>query len=48
MICAISSCFYKREQIVRIGGYSLFDLDGNSYEIGRRAIAHGLGVSTQG
>lgn len=44
VICGTgSSCFYKKgSKIVRIGGYSLFDLDGNGYEIGRRAIAHGL------
>jgi N-acetylglucosamine kinase-like BadF-type ATPase len=44
VICGTgSSCFVKKgEGIRRIGGYSLFDLDGNGYEIGRRAVAHAL------
>ncbi len=44
VICGTgSSCFYKKgDDIVRIGGYSVFDLDGNGYEIGRRAVAHAL------
>lgn len=44
VICGTgSSCFYKKDgKIHRIGGYSVFDLDGNGYEIGRRAVAHAL------
>ncbi|MDD4125519.1 MAG: BadF/BadG/BcrA/BcrD ATPase family protein, partial [Eubacteriales bacterium] len=44
VICGTgSSCFYKKgDMIHRIGGYSVFDLDGNGYEIGRRAVAHAL------
>lgn len=44
IICGTgSSCFVKKgEEIFRIGGYGSFDLLGNGYEIGRRAIAHAL------
>ncbi|NCA68319.1 MAG: hypothetical protein EOM87_09710, partial [Clostridia bacterium] len=44
VICGTgSSCFFKKgDNIHRIGGYSVFDLDGNGYEIGKRAIAHAL------
>jgi len=44
IICGTgSSCFVKKgREIYRIGGYGSFDMAGNGYEIGRRAIAHGL------
>ncbi len=44
IICGTgSSCFVKKgEEIFRIGGYGSFDMSGNGYEIGRRAIAHAL------
>lgn len=44
IICGTgSSCFVKRQnEIIRIGGYGSFDLLGNGYEIGRRAIAHAV------
>lgn len=44
VICGTgSSCFYKKgNNIFRIGGYSLFDLEGNGYEMGKKAIAHAL------
>ena len=44
IICGTgSSCFVKvGKEIHRIGGYGSFDLSGNGYEIGRKAIAHAL------
>ena len=44
VICGTgSSCFVRKgEQLFRIGGYGAFDLEGNGYELGRRAIAHTL------
>lgn len=44
IICGTgSSCFVKQgEKIHRIGGYGSFDMAGNGYEIGKRAIAHAL------
>ncbi len=44
VICGTgSSCFVKKgENIHRIGGYGSFDMAGNGYEIGMRAIAHAL------
>ncbi|MFA7099280.1 MAG: BadF/BadG/BcrA/BcrD ATPase family protein [Eubacteriales bacterium] len=44
IICGTgSSCFVKTgESVFRIGGYSVFDLDGNGYEMGKRAISHAL------
>ena len=46
-ICVIcgtgSSCFIKRgAEVLRVGGYGLFDLNGSGYELGRHAIAHAL------
>lgn len=44
VICGTgSSCFVKKgDEIFRIGGYNIFDMAGNGYEIGRYAIAHAL------
>lgn len=44
VICGTgSSCFVKKgAEIYRIGGYGLFDGNGNGYEIGRRVISHAL------
>ncbi len=44
VICGTgSSCFVKKgDDIHRIGGYGSFDMAGNGYEIGKRAIAHAL------
>ena len=44
VICGTgSSCFVKREhEIIRIGGYGIFDLSGNGYEIGRQGLALAL------
>ena len=44
VICGTgSSCFvHKGGELFRIGGYGAFDLEGNGYELGRRAIAHTL------
>lgn len=44
IICGTgSSCFVKKgDEIIRIGGYGSFDMSGNGYEIGRRAVAHAL------
>lgn len=44
VICGTgSSCFVKRNGVIhRIGGYSTFDMNGNGYEIGLRAICHTL------
>lgn len=42
IICGTgSSCFVKKGlDIYRIGGYGSYDMAGNGYEIGKRAIAH--------
>ena len=44
IICGTGcSCFVKKgEKLHRIGGYSIFDITGNGYEIGKRAISHAL------
>jgi N-acetylglucosamine kinase-like BadF-type ATPase len=44
VICGTgSSCFVKKGEVIhRIGGYGSFDMAGNGYEIGRRAVAHAL------
>lgn len=44
VICGTgSSCFIKRgNEIIRIGGYGIFDLSGNGYEIGKAGLAHAL------
>lgn len=44
IICGTgSSCFVKQgKEIYRIGGYGSYDMAGNGYEIGKRAIAHAL------
>lgn len=44
VICGTgSSCFVKQKgDIIRIGGYGIFDLSGSGYEIGRAGLAHAL------
>ena len=44
VICGTgSSCFVKKgNSIHRIGGYGVFDMSGNGYEIGKAGIAHAL------
>jgi len=44
VICGTgSSCFVRKDgETLRIGGYGIYDLEGNGYEMGRRAIAHTL------
>ena len=44
VICGTgSSCFVKKgNSIHRIGGYGVFDLNGNGYEIGKAGISHAL------
>ena len=44
VICGTGcSCFVKKgNRLHRIGGYSIFDVSGNGYEIGKRAISHAL------
>jgi N-acetylglucosamine kinase-like BadF-type ATPase len=44
VICGTgSSCFVKKgNSIFRIGGYGVFDMSGNGYEIGKAGIAHAL------
>ena len=44
VICGTgSSCFAKKgSEIIRIGGYGVFDMSGNGYEIGKAGLAHAL------
>lgn len=44
VICGTgSSCFVKKgNSIFRIGGYGVFDMSGNGYEIGKAGISHAL------
>ncbi len=44
IICGTgSSCFVKRKgEIIRIGGYGIFDISGNGYEIGKTGLALAL------
>jgi N-acetylglucosamine kinase-like BadF-type ATPase len=44
VICGTgSSCFVKKgSEIIRIGGYGVFDMSGNGYEIGKAGLAHAL------
>ena len=44
VICGTGcSCYVRKGDVLhRIGGYSIFDVAGNGYEIGKRAVSHAL------